>query len=153
MLKREPNVIAFFDNDGYKIFLVISNLGECLAKNITLTITPDLDLVDEKIKDYFLKNAINQMGIHLAPNREYRILVGLTSKSSKLYKQNKIPTKYLITLDYENLTGKKLSQKLELTIDQFFNRLLPEYESVVEKYFKELNKNIGELISILSKRS
>lgn len=146
--KNEPNVIAYFDNGAnlFSIVLVLCNEGGGLAKNVRININPELDLGDPVFNKYFSKNAVNNNGIDIPPHSKYVIRVGHTPTASQLYKENKIPSNYKLDLSYADVDGvKQFSKTFNLTIDQFFNRIIPDGETYIEKQLKNINENLKKI--------
>lgn len=139
-----PQVMVYLDNPVSILFeLVVKNVGQGAAKDITLKITPPLfDHMNRDISGLSLfKNGIS----FLPPGAELRQVV---DTSEKFFKgDGKFPLDYEITISYSDVEGNILSQNIPINIEVYRN-LKTRRESDVEK----LAEQVKSLVQVLNKK-
>jgi hypothetical protein len=147
--KNDPKIVAYFDNGAtsYSILLVLSNEGGSMAKNVKMKSEPEFDFGDDVFNKFTKKSAVFNFGINIPPKGKYTIKVGTTRVASPLYKDGKIPTNYIINLTYKDMKGKDYTEYYELSIDQFFNRIVPVENTFIEEQLYQINESLKTIAS------
>lgn len=146
--KKEPAIEAFFDNGNsfYTIKLRIGNVGGSAAKNVKITLTPQLDLGEKLINDYFNKNTAFQNGLSILPaGSEYSITAGFTTVASDKYKSGQLPKEYTINIAYLDSSQKTQNFELMYNLDSFFYRVNPNDKTESEKQLEDISNKLEEL--------
>ena len=132
--RKQPNVIVdFFPKrlrGGYAVDLVIKNIGNGVAKNISISF-------DQKITDTHGKE-LNELGFiknlrFLSPGRELSHFVGLSFN----YFQEGQPSPITGKVTYENIHGKKFFSSIACDLYAFKNLVVHPPRKDIEDLVKE----------------
>jgi len=149
--KLLPKLIGYFkyDPSGFEINFNIENIGGSPAKDIDVSFEPHLDFGDKRIEEHIIFNKENKIISLLSSKETISTIVGYSTKSTKLYKENKIPHEYKVIISYYDLDNKFYEYENILNIHFIHCRILKK--NPIEKALKDLNNTLGYILNNLEK--
>lgn len=157
----EPEVIAYLESGFHSGFtnFVLANVGRGPARNVKFRMQSDDprlsgDEDSARRKGIFLRNIHERTAISfIPPGESVRALFGA---SRRLVQEPKLPP-FEVSIEYENMKGKRYTGTAKLDISQFLG-LLPETISPsereivkalerIEQHLGDVSKNVSSVLS------
>lgn len=145
-IQNMPSIIAYFDNPQSSLLeLVVKNIGNGAAKDVTLSIEPPLyDYRERNVADL----SLFKKGIRFfPPNRELRQIIGIGKHFFGEGSQR--PLEYNLKLSYYDVSGNLVADNEVIPLDLSIYRDLPIHrKSDVDKLTEEVQRLADTLRNI-----
>jgi len=134
---NSAEVVSYFEVDAYRMYLVIENVGNTVAKNVKINMTPEL-------KNSRGRGIDNLKEIsYLPPNYKIKTFFDMTHSYRSKYKEYP-QNKFIIT--YENIYGELVEREYESNLDYLSDvHFLTSESETIEMSLYKIRKEITRL--------
>ena len=134
---NSAEVVSYFEVDAHRMYLVIENVGNTVAKNIKINMTPEL----KNSRCHGIDN-LKEIS-YLPPNYKIKTFFDMTNSYHSKYKEYP-QNKFSIT--YENIYGELVEREYESNLDYLSNvNYLTSESETIEMSLYKIRKEITRL--------
>lgn len=138
-LERRPYLIADFESPKSNLSFYIKNIGKTPAKNVTIKINPDFNLLNS---DTINNSLFNDKIEFYPPNKKTETFITTTSK---FFENN--PDKFTVELNYMDSFDKEFNEKIILDLNHHKKQTY-----IIEKELKDLIKSLENIKIAIEKK-